>query len=106
MADGDQPTTVEGLSQTKTNDASGKVVFDPIVLEKDANNNGIDNPGLYYPGTNPTKNTHGEGQHNQFTYTFKIKEVVDASNSDILYDNAEHTVTVKVRGPENDEELA
>ncbi len=104
-ADGNQPTTVEGLSQTKTNDASGKVVFDPIVLEKDANNNGIDNPGLYYPGTNPTKNTHGEGQHNQFTYTFKIKEVVDASNSDILYDNAEHTVTVKVRGPENDEEL-
>ena len=106
-ADGNQPTTVEGLPQTKTNDASGNVVFAPIVLEKSTNNTDlIYKPDTYYPGTNPTNNTHGEGQHNQFTYTFKIKEVVDASNSDILYDNAEHTVTVKVRGPENDEELA
>ena len=105
-ADGDQPTTVENLPQTKTNDASGKVVFAPIVLEKSTNNTDlIYKPDTYYPGTSPT-NTHGEGQHNQFTYTFKIKEVVDASNSDILYDGTEHTVTVKVRGPENDEELA
>ncbi len=106
-ADGNQPTTVEGLPQTKPNDASGNVVFDPIVLEKSADNMDlIYEPSLYYPGTSPTNNTHGEGQHNQFTYTFKIKEVVDASNSDILYDGTEHTVTVKVRPPQNDEELA
>ena len=116
-ADGnqEQPTTVPDVPQTKSNDASGLVVFDPIILEKTEEDgveygyrsSFIEYPELYYPGTNPDNNHSGEGEHNQFTYWFKIKEIIpDPRDPQIVYDETEHTLTVKVRPPENDAELA
>ena len=116
-ADGnqEQPTTVPDVPQTKSNDASGLVVFDPIILEKTEEDGAeygyrssfIEYPELYYPGTNPDNNHSGEGEHNQFTYWFKIKEIIpDPRDPLIVYDETEHTLTVKVRPPENDAELA
>lgn len=115
-------TSVPNVPQTKSNDESGLVVFDPIILEKIEEKEDeseyedeywdrwgfIDYPERYYPGTNPDNNygTMGEGEHNRFTYRFKVKEIIpDPRDPQIVYDETEHTLTVKVRTPE-DEELA
>lgn len=114
--DPDRAPEPTNLSQTKNNTADGKVTFEKLEYLTESANSLIDGSDKthYYPGTSPVGNEHGGGEHNKFTYTYKVYENIPADaqiiaghrvKNSIIYDETEHVVKIVITTPENDTEM-
>ena len=101
-------STPTAVPQTKSNDASGNVLFDNLVYKTDGSNSKIYGSDSinYFPGTDPDGNSSGAGKHNKITYTYKVTEVQPANpDPNIFYDTSEHEIKIVISTPENDTEM-
>lgn len=109
-----EPEMSKGLPIVESNEADGTIYFGTFTFADDENNQYIDHSANfgYFPGTDPTNNSNGNGEHNtlltdrdnRFTYEYTVKEI-PGTDPNTTYDTSERTLKIQFYTPENDGEM-